>query len=713
MRRHPVLTAAAVMLAACVPAATLLAGGLPGAPWHVSADPDPSGHWDGAIEIQGTKLGVQVFLVSGIAGWTGHISIPEQGAKNLPLEKVEIAGDGVSFRIANIPGAPTFRGKLDAGTIAGSFTQGGVEGTFTLRRAADPAKDSADALSGFAEWLESARAAWNVPGVSVAIVRADQVVFSGAAGMRDVDAKLPMTADTLLAIGSSTKAFTTAVLGTLADEGKVDWDAPVRTYLPSFAIADEDAARQLTITDLVTHRSGMPRHDLVWYNSDATRAELLGHMRYLPSNKGVRAEFQYNNLMYLAAGVVIEQVTSGTWEGAVKTRVLDRLGMSRSVFGPIDAQKDADCAAPYREDEDHLKRVPHRDIRVMGPAGSIYSSAGEMSRWVRAQLSGKAADASPLVSPGTLVKLHSVHMHIGGPGAPPEQQTVAAGYALGWFVDAYRGHRRLHHGGNIDGFSALVVLFPDDDMGMVILTNMDSASLPSLVARHAADRLLKLDPVDWNAKALAERATAKAQQKEAEAKKQSTRVQGTSPSHLLADLVGRYEHPGYGIVDISASGDALSLAFNRIGAPLQHWHYDVFSCAKNPDDPTLEDTKVQFLTAMDGSIDSLRVVFDPNFDPLVFTRLPDAVLKDPAHLARLAGGYLLGPQTVTFDVRGSALWATVPGQPSYELLPTRNNTFLLKGLSGFSVKFDVDEQGAPVRASFLQPNGVFAAERKR
>lgn len=672
---------------------------------------DASGHWEGSIDIPQMKLEVQVFLVSGIAGWTGTISIPAQNAKDLPLEKVEIAGEKVSFRIAKVPGNPTFSGTLKDDTISGDFSQGGMNATFSLRRAVDPAQAARESLAGFAEWLESARAAWNVPGVSVAIVRGDKVVFAGGAGMRDREAGIPMTADTLLAIGSSTKAFTTAVLGTLADEGKLDWDAPVRTYMPEFAIADEDAARQMTTTDLVTHRSGMPRHDLVWYNSAENRAQLMARLRYLPSNKGVRAEFQYNNLMYLTAGVLIERLTGGTWEDAVRARVLDRLGMTRSVFGATAAQKDPECAVPYRDDHDTILKIPHREIQSMGPAGSIYSSANEMTRWIRAQLSGKAADGTALVSAPTLAKLHSVHMHIGGPGAPLEQQTISVGYGLGWFIDVYRGHRRVHHGGNIDGFSALVLLLPDDDAGMVILTNMDGTALPGIVARHAADRLLGLETVDWNAKALGERAVAKASQKDAEAKKETVRVQGTSASHPVRALAGRYEHPGYGVIEVTLSGEALTIAYNRITAPLEHWHYDVFTCAKNPEDPTLEDTKVQFLTGMDGSIEGLRVSMDPNFEPSVFTRLPDAELRDPSHLARLAGAYTLAGQPVHFDVRGTVLWATVAQQPSYELVPTQNNTFQLKALKGFSVKFEVDEQGNPVRATFLQPNGVFTAER--
>lgn len=711
--RHPRALLVALLTAFSLPLGVASSVAFAKQPAPNATSPSLTGRWDGKIQLPGLELGFDADFTIDAGAVRGDISIPMQGAKDIPLEKISIDADRVTFALAGVPGDPTFNGTFsaDGNEISGDFTQGPVKAAFTMKRGVDPAVAAGDALAGFDAWLDSARDSWKVPGVAVAIVKDGAIVYAGAAGKRDVESDLAMTPDTLLAIGSATKAFTTMVLATIAEEGKLEWDRPVRHYMPDFAIADEDAARQMTTIDLVTHRSGMPRHDLMWYTAAFTREEIFARLRYLPSSKPQRTEFQYNNLMYLAAGVLAERLTGMTWEDAVRARIFAPLGMSRSVFSPVDAQRDADYAAAYRrEDDDTVKRIPYRDIPSMGPAGTIYSSVNEMSRWVIAHVAPSAG--ARLVSDSALQKLHSPHMHMGGPPAPPDQQLVKVGYGLGWFVDVYRGHRRVHHGGNIDGFSALVVLLPDDNAGMVILTNLDANPLPGIVARHAADRILGLEPVDWNAKALGERAAAKALEDDAKAKKKTVRKEGARPAHDLAEYAGEYEHPGYGVITITESAGSLTFAFNRISAPLEHWHYDVFNCLKNPDDPVFEDVKILFLTGMDGEVEALRVSTDPNVDETIFTRRPDAELTDPAFLSRLAGTYMLGPSPVTCELRGDRLWAVLPGQPPYELEPKRNRTFALKALSGFSLRFDLDESGAVKSATFIQPNGVFTATRK-
>lgn len=683
-------------------------------PIVVTERADVAGRWEGKVTLPGAELAFNVDFTEDGGALKGDISIPMQGAKDLPLENVRLSGDEVTFAIAGVGGSPTFTGKVsaDGAAIEGEFTQGPIKAPFKMSRGVAPEKAAADAMAGFDAWLESARAAWKVPGVSIAVVKDGKVIYTSAAGKRDVENDLPMTPDTLLAIGSSTKAFTTTVLATLVDEGKLDWDVPVRTYMPDFAIADEEASRGMTAVDLVTHRSGMPRHDLLWYNSTLTRGEMFSRLKHLVSNKAPRTEFQYNNLMYLSAGVLIERMTEKTWEDAVRERVLTPLGMTRSVFRIADVQKDADHALPYRETDEVVSKIGFRDIESMGPAGSIMSSANEMSRWVAAQLNTTGSTGAKLVNASTLTKLQSSHMHMGGPMTSLDNHVVAVGYGLGWFIDVYRGHRRVHHGGNIDGFSAMVMLLPEDGAGLVVLTNLDGTSLPSIVAQHATDRLLGLESVDWSGKLLGESAVARSMLKDAKDKQASVRKEGTVPAHVLTAYAGGYEHPGYGVIDIGNSGSALQFTYNRLSAPMEHWHYEVFNCLKNTDEPVLEGVKVQFMTGFDGEVEGVRLTMDPSVEPVVFKRKADALLTDAAHLAKLAGEYQLGPQTVRCEVRGRTLWTVMPGQPAYELVAERNNTFALKGLAGFKVRFEVDDAGAVKTATFIQPNGVFTAVRK-
>jgi CubicO group peptidase (beta-lactamase class C family) len=678
------------------------------------------GRWQGAIEVPGQKLEYDIdFAVDPGGGVTGDISIPAQNAVDLPLTDIVVQGDSVRWAIKGIPGAPTFDGTLAEGgqTIAGDFTQAGQMFPFKQTRgeaAAAAAKAATGAaLEGFGDWIDKARQDWKVPGVAALIVKGDQVVFAQGFGERDTEKHLPVTTRTLFAIGSATKAFTTFTIGTLVDEGKLDWDRPVNTWLPEFRVHDVVASERMTPRDLVTHRSGLPRHDLVWYNNfELDRAGLVGRLPFLEESKDFRTTFQYNNLMYITAGYLVERVTGGSWEDAVRQRIFEPLGMTYSVFSWADAQKGGDAALGYEERDDQLRQMDYREIPAAGPAGSINSCLEDLGPWVIMQLNGGKWQGTELIKAGTLADMHAPHMSMGVGPAPDSPEVVPGGYGLGWFNDTYRGHRRVHHGGNIDGFSALICHVPQERLGVVALVNMNGSPLPGLVARHAIDRMLALERVDWSAKALAKRDIARKTEKEAESKKETVRRQGTSPAHDLAEYAGQYENPGYGLIRIELSDGRLSATYNGITNQLDHWHFEVFTRAKAENDHTLDDQKIMFLTGMDGEVEGLRTSMEPSVEDAVFRKKADARLSDPTFLAKLVGEYELPPQTIVIELKGTALTATVPGQPTYDLVPHRGTTFNLKGLSGFSVRFVLDEGGKVSEAQFIQPNGVFSAKRK-
>jgi CubicO group peptidase (beta-lactamase class C family) len=673
-----------------------------------------AGHWEGSIDIPGSRLTIDAdFSKKDDGSWAGDVSIPAQGAKDLALTNVAQTGDDVTFAIPGIPGDPTFKGKLaaDGAKIAGQFTQGGQSFPFELARAATKAAAATEALSGFDQFVEKAIVDWEVPGLAIAVVKGGEVVYSKGFGMRDVDRKLPVTPKTLFAIGSSSKAFTTFVLGTLVDEGKLEWDKPVGNFLPGFRMYDQATTNLITPRDLVTHRSGLPRHDLLWYNNlGISRKEIVSRLPYLEPNEQLRAKWQYNNLMFLTAGYLAEHLTGKSWEDNVRQRVLDPLGMTRTNFSVLDSQKADDFAKPYDERDDKITEIPFRVITTIGPAGSINSSVEDMAKWVALHLGDGKVGGRQVVSPTGLADMHSPHMPMGGSVERPE---ISQGsYGLGWFVYGYRGHQVVEHGGNIDGFTALVMLVPQDDLGMVILANKNGTGLPTMLARHTIDRVLKLDPIDWNGEALARRAMGEKAEKEAKTKKESVRKQGTKPAHPLADYAGEYEHPGYGVLKVALRNNQLEATFNAIPVPLEHWHYETFNGMKDPKDPTFENMRFLFQTDVKGNVASLAVAFEPSVKDIVFAKKPDARYFDAKYLERFAGVYDLSGQQVTISVKGNGLVVAIPGAPEFHLVPGLGDEFTLKEVSVVGVAFTTDAQGKVTGISLRQPDGVYTAAKK-
>ena len=503
-----------------------------------------------------------------------------------------------------------------------------------LVRADDPRSKS---LEGFDAIAEKALTDFKVPGLAIAVVKDGRIIYAKGFGRRDVNKELPVTPHTLFAIGSCTKAFTTFVMGTLVDEGKLQWDTPVRTYLPGFRMSDPIATESITPRDLVTHRSGLPRHDMVWYNAKLTGKDLVKRLAHFEATEPLRSKFQYNNLMFVLAGYLVETIDGRPWEEAVRKRIFEPLGMTASNFSVRDSQKADDFARPYDELEGKVRVIPFRDISNVGPAGSINSSVAEMARWVAVHTHGGKLDGKSIISPAVLAELHTPQMTT---GQPSDKKEISPGaYALGWSVDTYRGHRRVHHGGAIDGFTAETCLFPDDGMGLVVLTNKDGTPLPGLIARHASDRLLGLASIDWLAEGLDRRTKGLEAEKAAKTKKDTVRRPGTHPAHPLEEYAGDYEHAGYGPLQIEVHDGRLVSVYNGIRATLDHWHYEVFNAPKADNDPALAelDLRLQFRTNFKGYVNAVAVPLEPSVEPIVFLKQPDKKLSDPDYLKRFEG----------------------------------------------------------------------------
>lgn len=299
-------------------------------------------------------------------------------------------------------------------------------------------------------------------------------------------------------------------------------------------------------------------------------------------------------------------------------------------------------------------------------------------------------------------------MTTGSSSTRPEISTPA--YGLGWFVNTYRGHKQVSHGGNIDGFTALVTLFPDDNIGIVALANKNGTGLPRIVTRHAADRLLDLETIDWNAEGLESLEKGKEAVESAEEKADVTRVKHTDMTHALSAYTGEYTHPAYGMLTVDTLNSSLRFTYNNITTPLEHWHYNEFN-GMEAEDNTFESMKLMFRTDLSGNIATVEAPFEPSVDNIVFRKKPKKKLSDPAYLEQLTGKYVLVDDTVSVALTGNRLKITVPGQPTYTLIPDLGGKFHLEEYAVIQVSFTMDEQNQVTALNLDQPNGRFTAER--
>ena len=562
----------------------------------------------------------------------------------------------------------------------------------------------AQSLTGLDEFVAAQMKEWKVPGVAVAVIKDGKVIHSKGYGYRDVKKQLPVTSKTLFAIGSSSKAFTVMSLGVLVDQGKLDWDKPVREYLPSFRMYDAFASERMTPRDLVTHRSSLPRHDLLWYNTSFTRKEMFERLRYLEPNKDFRTTFQYQNLMFMTAGYLAGEISGGSWESVVRERVFKPLQMTNSNFSVLESQKAADFALPYRKVKEEVKEIPFRVIDQIGPAGSINSSIEEMTNYLMMHLGKGKFGNTQVISENNLQQMHTPQMVQADPIRWTELGHSA--YGMGWFITSYRGHKMVHHGGNIDGFSAMVSFLPQDNIGVVVLTNLNGTRLRDLLPYYVYDRLLSLEPVDWTARFKEDQKKQDAAEEEAKKKGYTQRVAGTKPSHELKDYAGEFEHPGYGVFRVDLDGDKLKATFNRISSVLGHFHYDIFEAAEDPENP-FNKTKMTFDVGLKGDVDTLALALEPSVPAIVFKRRATQEMTQRRFLEPLTGEYQVGANVLKVTLQGdNKLVVSIQNQPPYELIPVKGTTFDLKGITGFSVEFKGNE------IVLYQPNGTFTGKRR-
>ncbi len=562
-------------------------------------------------------------------------------------------------------------------------------------------------LQSFDAYMEKLLKDWNAPGVGVGIVARDQLVFAKGYGYRDYQEKLSITPKTLFQIGSNTKLFSSVAAGMLVEEGQLTWDQPIRDCVPAIRFDNDELNNTITLRDMLAHRTGISRHDLIWYQSDFSRQELFERLKYLTPSAHLRQTFLYNNLMYAAVGYIIELQSGKTWEEFVIERILAPLEMSTTLYTIEEMLKQPDYGVPFTEkrETNEIYKIPYYQETVgVAPAGAIISNINEMSHWLIA-LMNDGQYAGKQVLPPRVLKA-TLEPAIAEPNLLGETRSwwelLNPVYGMGRSTASYRGYLLTYHGGAIDGFHSQVSFLPHQQLGAIVFAIGDHcATLPNIVTYNIYESLLGLSQTPWSARWLDVRIKAKQSGKEARAQAGAELVPHTDPSHTLADYVGEYEHPAYGILKIAIKDGQLEFNFRKLQFPMSHFHYDRFD---TPDDERYGKWSVNFLTNPQGDVNKAVISLDQA--EVTFTR--PAETHDSSLLTQLAGTYET-PTGFKFQVvlkQDGSLYKVFPGQPDEKLIPYKGLSFRVERFSDVMFEF-VLENGQIKALKHTEPSGEY------
>lgn len=428
----------------------------------------------------------------------------------------------------------------------------------------------------FAKMVED----WDVPSASIGIVKDGELVFRGNYGVKEIGKKDKPDAGTNYAIASNSKAFTSAILGMLVDEGKLKWDDKVRKYLPYFALYDSWVSENTTIRDLLSHRVGLGTFsgDVIWYKSDLTSEEIVKRVKYIPPAYKFRAGYGYSNVMYIAAGEVIKAVTGKTWAENVNDRIFKPLGMDRTVTNPDKLENIGNYATPHgREDEKNIP-IDWVNWEEIGALGGVISNVEDLSKWVILNLNNGVYKGDTLFSKNVRNTVWTPHNnHRVDLTKPNDFNRHFNAYGLGWGLSDYHGNLKVGHTGGYDGMITAITLIPDENLGVIVLTN--GMKSPIMAATYyALDRFLGLPVIDWSSKMLSEKNKNQVKDTRITSRKKKRRM-NTKPSLELKKYTGVYKSDIYGDIIVSEKLDKLHLDFEHspdLAATLSHWHYNTF-----------------------------------------------------------------------------------------------------------------------------------------
>lgn len=473
--------------------------------------------------------------------------------------------------------------------------------------------------------------AWGVPGLAIAIVKDDKVVFSKGYGVRELNKMEPVDEHTLFAIASNSKAFTAATLAILVDQGKLKWDDKVVDHLPYFRLQDEYAAREMTIRDLLSHRGGLGTFsgDIMWYGANFNAEEVVKRARYIPTASSFRSRYDYSNVMFIAAGEVVHQMSGQPWTQFVKTNILDPLAMNDTVLSVNELKNRNNVATPHRLRDGKTLTLPWYRWDNASAAGGIISSVSDMTKWLRLQLNrGKngeqvifsEATSYAMWAPNTIIPISEKR-------AKDNPTTHFSAYGLGWVLKDYQGKKIVEHSGGYDGMYSRVVMIPEEKLGIVVLTN-SMTGVEGALANIVLDAALGVSGKDWSADMLKSFTSSQERKAKAHAKWVSERVFNTKPSLAESDYAGTYGGALYGNATVTQEDGKLVLRLlpnKDLVADLSHWHHDTYVLKWRQDMSWFDGGSVNFVIDAAGKVNEMKIDV-PNED-FWFTELEMKRLK--------------------------------------------------------------------------------------
>ena len=474
---------------------------------------------------------------------------------------------------------------------------------------------------------------WEIPSVSVCVVKDGKTLLCDGFGLRDND-KNKADGDTLYQIASCSKAFTATAAAVLATEGKLDFDTPIIEYMPDFRLNDRYATENLTVRDFLSHRSGLPRHEYAWYGTGFSRQQLMRNLKDLPLSAPIRYRFQYSNFNYLIVGCLIERISGMEFEEFLTEKLSKPIGMTRTVARAAYMRADSNHALPFAHDEDYgmtgIRAIPfyrspaENDDELVGDptaaAGCVCSCASDMAKWLQFNLNKGRVGDTQLVREDLMELITTPHTDTGDGGAFEPQRTMTS-YGLGWSIYSYRGHKMMEHGGNINGFTSSTAFVPDQNLGVFVSLNMDVALLTDALVQHVIDEVLGAPDADWFNRIRKYNEDMFEHVKTFFASMGGEVKDDTTPSHPIADYAGTYEAPGYRRFLITEENGKLTADFNTFVVGLKHHNYDSFTTDRTVGElpPGLILT---FAADPKGAIRTLSVMLgsEKGLKPIVFTK---------------------------------------------------------------------------------------------
>lgn len=543
-------------------------------------------------------------------------------------------------------------------------------------------------LAGFDKEMEKNLKDWNIPGVGVGVVKNGKLVFVKGYGYRDYEKKLPITANTLFQIASNTKLFTATSIGLLVNEGKLDWDKPIKNYVPSIQFYNNELNNTITIRDMLSHRTGVTRHDLIWYKSNFNSTELFEKLKYLEPIQPLRQGFLYNNLMYAASGHLIGLIEGKTWKQYVQEKILNPLKMNSTVFNITDMKKQNDVFVPFNEKRDTniLYKIDYlNETDGLGPAGCIISNINDLSHWLAA-LMNKGMYEGKQVIPEAVVNA-TMEPSIALSNSLLKQgynEILNPVYGMGRQTLSYRGHQLVLHGGDLKGIHSQISYMPQDNIGVIVFVIGDHSLTYNPITYNIYEHLLGLSITPWSERGLKNRDANKKEEKEGREKAMVGQVKNTNPSHPIADYLGDFENAAYGIINVDEKEAQMQFTLHNIHLPMHHFHYDRFDTKNDEEDGFYS---LNFQTNPQGDIDRFIISLDEG--EVTFMKKSDANLSTIETLTKYTGTYKIGTNPINIILKNKNHLFLV-GSPDIELIPYKSNIFKTKEFADITIEFIIE-----------------------